>query len=203
MAAFISRGFSGRRREPDDLRARLPPGQYIESGFPVLTAGPTPHVDRAQWRFRIDGMVSAPQEWSFDEFARLASENVHRDIHCVTKWSKFDTNFGGVSVDALLADAKPQGRYTMVYCYGGYTTNLALDDITGGKAWVVTEYEGQPLPIEHGGPARLLVPHLYFWKSAKWVQGIRVMDHEEPGFWESNGYHIRGDPWKEQRYWTD
>jgi DMSO/TMAO reductase YedYZ molybdopterin-dependent catalytic subunit len=203
MAAFISRGFSGRRREPAELQARLPPGQYVESGFPVLTAGTTPHVDRAQWRFRVDGMVAQPREWSFDEFSRLPFESVHRDIHCVTKWSKFDTTFGGVSVDTLLGEAQPRAKYTMVYSYGGYTTNLALDDLTGGKAWVVTEYEGEPLPVQHGGPARLLVPHLYFWKSAKWVQGIRVMDHEEPGFWESNGYHIRGDPWKEQRYWTD
>jgi DMSO/TMAO reductase YedYZ molybdopterin-dependent catalytic subunit len=203
MAAFISRGFSGRRREPGELQARLPPGQYAESGFPVLTAGPTPHVDRAQWRFRIDGMVAQPREWSFEEFSQLPFESVRRDIHCVTKWSKLDTSFGGVSVDTLLAEAEPQSNYTTVWSYGGYTTNLALDDLTGGKAWVVTEYEGEPLPVEHGGPARLLVPHLYFWKSAKWVQGIRVMDHEEPGFWESNGYHIRGDPWKEQRYWSD
>src|ERR1700730_4588501 len=126
MAAFISRGFSGRRREPDELRARLPPGQYAESGFPVLTAGPTPHVDRAQWRFRVDGMVAQPQEWSFDEFSRLPFDTVRRDIHCVTKWAKFDPSFGGVSVDALLADAQPQGRYTMVYSFGGYTTNLEL-----------------------------------------------------------------------------
>jgi DMSO/TMAO reductase YedYZ molybdopterin-dependent catalytic subunit len=121
----------------------------------------------------------------------------------VTKWSKLDTGFRGVSIDALLGAAEPMGSYATAYSYGGYTTNLALEDLTGGKAWVVTEYDGEPLPREHGGPARLLVPHLYFWKSAKWLTGLRVMDHDEPGFWESRGYHNRGDPWKEQRYWTD
>ena len=125
------------------------------------------------------------------------------DIHCVTKWSKLGTSFGGVSLDVLLEGVEPQGGYTMAYSYGGYTTNIELDDLIGGKAWVVTEHEGEPLSAEHGGPARLLVPHLYFWKSAKWIEGLRVMDHEEPGFWEANGYHIRGDPWKEQRYWSD
>jgi DMSO/TMAO reductase YedYZ molybdopterin-dependent catalytic subunit len=108
-----------------------------------------------------------------------------------------------VSVDVLLADVEREGDYAMAYSHGGYTTNLAFDDLTGGKAWVVTEHEGEPLPREHGGPVRLLVPHLYFWKSAKWVAGLRVMDHDEPGFWEANGYHIRGDPWKEERYWND
>jgi DMSO/TMAO reductase YedYZ molybdopterin-dependent catalytic subunit len=121
----------------------------------------------------------------------------------VTKWSKIDTSFGGVSLDTLLAEADPRGGFAMAFSYGGYTTNLPLTDLTGGKAWVVTEHEGEPLPRQHGGPARLLVPHLYFWKSAKWVAGIRVLDHDEPGFWEQNGYHDRGDPWKEQRYWND
>jgi DMSO/TMAO reductase YedYZ molybdopterin-dependent catalytic subunit len=121
----------------------------------------------------------------------------------VTKWSKLGVNFRGVSVDALLALVEPAGAYAMAYSYGGYTTNLPLDDLAGGQAWVATEYGGEPLPREHGGPARLLVPHLYFWKSAKWVEGLRLMDHDEPGFWEMNGYHIRGDPWKEQRYWND
>ena len=203
MSGFISRGFSGRRRTPEELRARLPPGQYAESGFPVLTAGPTPDVPTSTWRLRIDGMVAKPQEWSWEQFSQLPFEAVPCDIHCVTKWSKLDTSFGGVSLDTLLAQAEPMGTYATAWSYGGYTTNLPLDDLTGGKAWVVTEWEGEPLPREHGGPARLLVPHLYFWKSAKWVSGIRVMDHDEPGFWEMNGYHIRGDPWKEQRYWSD
>ncbi|HEX9480511.1 MAG TPA: sulfite oxidase-like oxidoreductase [Solirubrobacteraceae bacterium] len=203
MSGFVSRGFSGRRRAPADLAARLPPGQYIESGFPVLTAGPTPDVRHDVWQFKIDGMVAQRREWSWEEFGELPFETVPCDIHCVTKWSKLGTSFGGVSVDVLLDGVDPRGTHVMASSYGGYTTNLPLDDVTGGKAWVVTEHEGEPLPREHGGPARLLVPHLYFWKSAKWVTGLTLLDHEEPGFWESNGYHIRGDPWKEQRYWSD
>ena len=203
MGDFVSRGFSGRRREPDELTDRLPPGQYAEAEFPVLTAGPTPQVDPEDWGFRIDGMVAQEREWTCAEFRELPFENVPCDIHCVTKWSKLGTSFGGVSVDVLMEDVDPHGAYAMAFSYGGYTTNLALDDLTDGKAWVVTEHEGEPLPREHGGPARLLVPHLYFWKSAKWVAGLRVMDHDEPGFWEQNGYHIRGDPWKEERYWND
>jgi DMSO/TMAO reductase YedYZ molybdopterin-dependent catalytic subunit len=200
---FVSRGFTHRRRTPDELSDRLPPGQYAETGFPVLTAGPTPTVDPSEWSFRIDGMVAEPREWSWDEFAQLPFETVPCDIHCVTKWSKLGTSFGGVSVDALLEQAEPLAEYSMVHSFGGYTTNLAIEDLSEGKAWVVTEHEGDPLPREHGGPARLVVPHLYFWKSAKWVAGVRVMDHDEPGFWEANGYHNRGDPWKEERYWTD
>jgi DMSO/TMAO reductase YedYZ molybdopterin-dependent catalytic subunit len=121
----------------------------------------------------------------------------------VTAWSKLGTSFRGVSVDTLLGAAEPQGGFAMAYSYGGYTTNLPFEDLTGGKAWVVTEHEGLPLPRQHGGPARLLVPHLYFWKSAKWLAGLRVMDHDEPGFWEQNGYHNHGDPWREERYWGD
>jgi DMSO/TMAO reductase YedYZ molybdopterin-dependent catalytic subunit len=203
MGGFISRGFGGRRRAPEGLAERIPPGQYYERGFPVLTAGPTPRIALDGWRLRIDGMVGQPREWSWETFHELAFETVPCDIHCVTKWSKLETSFRGVSLDTLLEDVDVQGGYAMAHSYGGYTTNLPLADLRGGKAWVVTEHEGEPLPREHGGPARLLVPHLYFWKSAKWIAGLRVMDHDEPGFWEQNGYHIRGDPWKEERYWTD
>jgi DMSO/TMAO reductase YedYZ molybdopterin-dependent catalytic subunit len=200
---FVSRGFEGRRRTDEDLAQRLPPGQYAERDFPVLTAGPTPDMSLVDWGFRIDGMVATEREWTWDEFRALPFEEVPCDIHCVTKWSKLGTSFGGVSVDTLLEEVEPLGAYAMAYSYGGYTTNLAVEDLADGKAWVVWEHEGEPLPPEHGGPARLLVPHLYFWKSAKWISGLRVMDHDEPGFWEQNGYHIRGDPWKEERYWTD
>jgi DMSO/TMAO reductase YedYZ molybdopterin-dependent catalytic subunit len=203
MADFLSRGFTGRRRTPPDVAERLPPGQYLERGFPVLTAGPTPEVPWATWTFRIDGMVQSEREWTSAAWAELPFEEVPCDIHCVTKWSKLGTSFGGVSLDVLLAEAGPAGTHAMAYSYGGYTTNLPLADLTGGRAWVVTHHEGAPLPREHGGPARLLVPHLYFWKSAKWVRGLRIMDHDEPGFWEQNGYHDRGDPWQEQRYWGD
>jgi DMSO/TMAO reductase YedYZ molybdopterin-dependent catalytic subunit len=205
MNGFISRGFGGRRRVPEELADRVPPGQYIEHDFPVLTAGPTPEIDTAggDWALRIDGMVATECEWSWEEFAELPFEEVPCDIHCVTKWSKLGTSFRGVSMDVLLEAAEPLDAYAMAYSYGGYTTNLAIEDLTDGKAWVVTEHEGEALPRQHGGPARLLVPHLYFWKSAKWIAGLRVVDHDEPGFWEANGYHNRGDPWKEERYWTD
>ena len=200
MNGFVSRGFSGRRRTPDELADRLPPGQYKEDGFPVLTAGPTPNVSTAEWRFRIDGMVADAREWTWEEFHELPFEEIPCDIHCVTKWSKLGTSFGGVSVDVLLDEAEPKGRYVMAFCHEGYTTNLPLDDLTGGKAWVATHHEGEPLDPEHGGPARLLVPHLYFWKSAKWVRGLQLTAYDIPGFWESLGYHNYGDPWREQRY---
>jgi DMSO/TMAO reductase YedYZ molybdopterin-dependent catalytic subunit len=160
-------------------------------------------VDAHDWAFKIDGLVTESRAWTWDEFHELPWEDVTKDIHCVTKWSKFDARFGGVSVDTLLEDVEPLGEYAMAHSFGGYTTNLPLEDLTDGKAWVVTTYDGEPLPREHGGPARLLVPHLYFWKSAKWVAGLTIMEDNEPGFWEENGYHIRGDPFKEERYWND
>ena len=203
MANFVSRGFMRRRHTPEELADRLPPGQYFERGFPVLTAGPTPRVDTESWTFRVDGMVGAQRQWSWDELQQLPFENVPCDIHCVTKWSKLGTSFRGVPVDTLLEGVDPMGAYTMAYSYGGYTTNVPLADLTGGKAWLVTEHEGDPLPREHGGPARLLVPHLYFWKSAKWVRGLEFLAEDAPGFWEGYGYHMRGDPWKEERYWGD
>ena len=205
MSDFVSRGFTGRRRSPEELADRVPPGQYVEPGFPVLTAGPTPQIDpqAGEWSFRIDGMVAGEGEWTWESFHRLEFEDVPCDIHCVTSWSKLGTSFRGVSLDTLFEHAEPLDAYAMAYSFGGYTTNLAIEDLTDGRAWIVTEHEGEPLAREHGGPARLLVPHLYFWKSAKWIAGLRVMDHDEPGFWETNGYHNRGDPWKEERYWTD
>ena len=203
MDGFVSRGFGGRRRPPDGYADRIPPGQYYERGFPVLTAGPTPDIEPEEWGLRIDGMVASEREWTWQEFNELEFEDVPCDIHCVTKWSKLGTTFRGVSMDPLLEAAEPLGAYAMAYSYGGYTTNLPVEDLSDGKAWVVTEHEGEPLPREHGGPARLLVPHLYFWKSAKWIAGVRLLDHDEPGFWERNGYHDRGDPWLEQRYQGD
>jgi DMSO/TMAO reductase YedYZ molybdopterin-dependent catalytic subunit len=197
----ISRGFRGRR--PDVDPARLPPGQYVEHDFPVLSAGPTPHVPLDTWSFAVGGAVGEGREWTWEEFRALPSERPTVDIHCVTKWSKFDTTWTGVSVDALLEGADPWGEYVVAWCDGGYTTNLPLEDVTDGKAWVAYEYDGAPLEPEHGGPARLLVPHLYFWKSAKWIRGLTVSDVDEPGFWEVNGYHNYGDPWREQRYWGD
>jgi DMSO/TMAO reductase YedYZ molybdopterin-dependent catalytic subunit len=200
--SFISRGFRGRRRESDVDPSRIPPGQYVTDDFPVLSAGPTPHTPLDRWTFAIV-QGDEHKTWTWDEFRALPSETVTVDIHCVTRWSKLDTTWEGVSVDTLLAEVDQDAPYVLAFCDGGYTTNLPVEDVTGGKAWVAFAYDGEPLEPEHGGPARLLVPHLYFWKSAKWVAGLRVLDHDEPGFWEQNGYHMRGDPWKEERYWND
>jgi DMSO/TMAO reductase YedYZ molybdopterin-dependent catalytic subunit len=203
MAGF-TRGFTGRSRAPRD--SRLPPGQY-DAGkeWPVLTAEPTPRLDLARWTFTVEGLVETPTTWSWDEIHALPGSRYEGDIHCVTTWSKLGMTWDGVSVDTLLAAAqpKPEATHVMAVSHTGYTTNLPLDDVTGGKAWVSWHVDGRDLPTEHGGPARLLVPHLYFWKSAKWVSGLRLMDHDERGFWERNGYHDRGDPWSEQRYHGD
>jgi DMSO/TMAO reductase YedYZ molybdopterin-dependent catalytic subunit len=198
----ISRGFTGRRRPVADP-SRLPPGQYVENGFPVLAIGPTPRTALESWSFRIDGAVEGAVSWTWDEFLALPAETVTVDIHCVTKWSKFDTAWKGVSVDTLLEAVVSEAEYLTAFSADGYTTNLPLDDVTGGKAWVAYEYAGEPLDPEHGGPARLLVPHLYFWKSAKWVRGLTLTLEDQPGFWENAGYHDRGDPWLEQRYQGD
>jgi DMSO/TMAO reductase YedYZ molybdopterin-dependent catalytic subunit len=201
---FVSRGFHGRRQQ-STLTDRIPPGQYLERGFPVLSAGPTPHTPLAAWDFTIEGAVSQPKRWSWEEFHALAHEEITVDIHCVTKWSKLDTHWDGVSIDTLLQQVVPtsDARYIIAFSDGGYTTNLPLDEVRGGQAWVVYAYEGQPLASEHGGPARLLVPNLYFWKSAKWVRGLQLVEEDEPGFWESLGYNNHGDPWKEERYQGD
>ena len=200
--SFVSRGFRGRRPSGATAR-RLPPGQYETRDFPVLSAGPTPHTALATWDFTLRGRGDAAVRWTWDEFEALPHETLTTDIHCVTKWSKLDTTWRGVSLDTLLGDVDTSVEYVLAFCDGGYTTNLPLEDVTGGKAWVAYEYDGAPLPAEHGGPARLLVPHLYFWKSAKWVRGLELRDHDEPGFWETYGYHMYGDPWKEQRYRGD
>jgi DMSO/TMAO reductase YedYZ molybdopterin-dependent catalytic subunit len=199
---FISRGFHGKRRETADS-GRLPPGQYLVNDYPVLSAGPTPRPDLAKWTFSITGEIDQPKTWTWKEFLALPSEMVTKDIHCVTKWSKFDTQWKGVSIDVLFEGVETAAEHTTQLSYGGYTTNLPLEDLMDGKAWIVYEYNGEALPPEHGGPARMLVPHLYFWKSAKWIKEIRLEKEDHPGFWETNGYHNYGDPWREQRYWGD
>jgi DMSO/TMAO reductase YedYZ molybdopterin-dependent catalytic subunit len=196
MAVF-SRGFGGRCRESDP---DLPPGQYLTQDFPVLSAGPTPQVDTADWSFSIR-TENGTRSWDWEEFQALPIEEVSTDIHCVTRWSKLGTSWRGVPLDTLLAEVETDLEFAMAHSYGGYTTNLALEDLTDGKAWVAFEFGGEPLDPEHGGPARLLVPHLYFWKSAKWVRGLTMQAHDDPGFWEQNGYHTHGDPWREERYW--
>src|SRR5438034_4672578 len=202
MPPIISRGFKGRRRD-DAPGDRVPPGQYVTDDFPVLSAGPTPHRPLESWSFTIQGAVDEPVSWTWEELRELPRETVTRDIHCVTKWSKLDTVWTGVSVDTLLENIETSADYVLAWCDGGYTTNLRLEDVTGGKAWVAYSYDGETLDPEHGGPARLLVPHLYFWKSAKWVRGLELREDDEAGFWETYGYHNYGDPWKEQRYAGD
>jgi DMSO/TMAO reductase YedYZ molybdopterin-dependent catalytic subunit len=200
--SFISRGFRGRPRE-QAVGDRVPPGQYVVGDFPVLSAGPTPRTSLAEWTFAITGEIDEPRRWTWDEFRTLPAETVTADIHCVTKWSKLDTVWKAVSVDTLLEGVDTSAEYVMAVADGGYTTNLPLEDVTGGKAWIAFSFNGAPLEAVHGGPARLLVPHLYFWKSAKWVRGLRLMTENTPGFWESYGYHDYGDPWREQRYSGD
>jgi DMSO/TMAO reductase YedYZ molybdopterin-dependent catalytic subunit len=198
---MTTRGFHRRREStPGD---RLPPGQYLERGFPVLSAGPTPDTPLEEWTFTIAGAVDDERSWTWEEFQALPKETPTVDIHCVTTWSKFDTSWEGVSVDTLLDGVEPLGGYVTAFSDGGYTTNLPVEDITGGRAWVVYGYDGDDLEPEHGGPARLLVPHLYLWKSAKWVRGLYFREEDELGFWETLGYHDRGDPWLEQRYQGD
>jgi DMSO/TMAO reductase YedYZ molybdopterin-dependent catalytic subunit len=169
----------------------------------VLSAGPTPQVDLSQWTFTIDGEVDEAVSWSWEQLLDLPAEEITRDIHCVTKWTKLDTGWTGVSVDRLLAAISSEASYLTAWSDGGYTTNLAREDVTGGRAWVAYRFDGQALEPEHGGPVRLLVPHLYFWKSAKWLRGLRLTVADEPGFWEGYGYHNHGDPWLEQRYQGD
>jgi DMSO/TMAO reductase YedYZ molybdopterin-dependent catalytic subunit len=198
----MSRGFHGRRSDGDQA-ARVPPGNYLTRDFPVLSAGATPHNPIESWTFDIRGEVAEARTWTWEQFIALPSERVTVDIHCVTKWSKLDTSWTGVSLDTLLDGVTSSAGYILAFSDGGYSTNIPLDDVRDGKAWVVYEYEDKPLAPEHGGPARLLVPHLYFWKSAKWVRGIELRQEDAPGFWEGYGYHNYGDPWKEQRYTDD
>jgi DMSO/TMAO reductase YedYZ molybdopterin-dependent catalytic subunit len=195
--AVFSRGFGLRKRESD---ASLPPGQYLTETFPVLSAGPTQIVGTDDWRFFLE-TENTRQEWSWADVMALPIEEVATDIHCVTRWSKLGTHWRGVSIDTVFDGVTTQYRYLLAHSYGGYTTNLSLDDLLGGKAWLAFEFDGKPLEPIHGGPMRLLVPHLYFWKSAKWIRGFEMRPENDPGFWEQNGYHIRGDPWKEERYW--
>jgi DMSO/TMAO reductase YedYZ molybdopterin-dependent catalytic subunit len=194
--ALVTRGFHG-RRESD---VELPPGQYLVRDFPVLSAGPTPKISLDNWTLGVVTESGARHEWNWAQFTALPSEEPTVDLHCVTRWSKLTTRWRGVSLDTLLVDVESAADYVLVHSYGGYTTNLPLADLLDGQAWIAYEYEGDPLEPVHGGPARLLVPHLYLWKSAKWVRTLQLTLDDEPGFWESLGYHNYGDPWREQRY---
>jgi DMSO/TMAO reductase YedYZ molybdopterin-dependent catalytic subunit len=200
--SFITRGFRGRQKvdAPSD---RVPPGQYATADFPVLSAGPTPRVPLDKWRLSVVTEAGDERSWDWDQFRTLPSESVTVDIHCVTKWTKLNTVWEGVSVDTLLKDTGSEASFVLAHSHGGYTTNLPLADVSNGKAWVAFNYGGEPLDPLHGGPARLLVPHLYFWKSAKWVERLELRTTDRIGFWESLGYHNYGDPWREQRYQGD
>jgi DMSO/TMAO reductase YedYZ molybdopterin-dependent catalytic subunit len=202
--SFLSRGFLGKHRQEAPPN-RVPPGQYVTSDFPVLSAGPTPRTPLERWNFEINGLVRQPVRWSWAEFQLLPRQHYTVDIHCVTKWSKLDTQWEGVSVDTLLAavEVDSNAHYVMAFCDGGYTTNMPLREIIYGKAFIGYQYNGAPLTPEHGGPARLVVPALYFWKSAKWVRGLTLIEKDRAGFWESLGYNNHGDPWKEERYYGD
>jgi DMSO/TMAO reductase YedYZ molybdopterin-dependent catalytic subunit len=194
---IFSSGFHGNRRTGNPA---LPPGQYETGDFPVLTAGPAPYVPVEDWEFFIATETGQRLVWSWEQFMALPQVDVRTDIHCVTSWSKLGTSWRGVSLDTLFEDVETTSGFAMAHSYGGYTANIPLPDLLGSQAWVAWEFDGEPLQRAHGGPARLLVPHLYFWKSAKWVNGIELMRDDLPGFWESNGYHMYGDPWREERY---
>lgn len=201
---MFTRGFKG-RRPASEVAARIPPGQSLTRDFPVLSAGPTPHVRPEDWTFTLKVGPKPLAKWNWEEFNALPQTRVTRDIHCVTKWSKLDTVWEGVSIDALLTAAgvaAPSG-FTLAHSYDGYSTNLPTADLIEGKAMVALRYDGKPLASEHGGPARLLVPHLYFWKSAKWINALQFTTRDEAGFWELRGYHMYGDPWREQRFTGD
>ncbi|RRQ28046.1 sulfite oxidase-like oxidoreductase [Rhodococcus sp. Eu-32] len=198
--AIVSKGFHGKRRGND---GRTPPGQHLTTDFPVLSVGPTPRVTTDRWEFAIVTERGEKHRWNWQQMRALPNEKPVVDIHCVTTWSKLDTRWRGVSLDTLLDGIDTAATHVMASSYDGYTTNLPLTELRGGRAWLAFEYDGAPLRPEHGGPARLLVPHLYFWKSAKWVSTLTLMVRDEPGFWERNGYHDYGDPWQEQRYQGD
>jgi DMSO/TMAO reductase YedYZ molybdopterin-dependent catalytic subunit len=197
---IVSPGFFGRRRAG---QAKLPPGQYLTEDFPVLSAGPTPRIPLDRWEFVITTETGQEHRWSWPEMLALPSETPTVDLHCVTKWSKLGTTWQGVPLETFLAGVDTAADFALVHSYGGYTTNLPLEDLLDGQAWIAYRYDGADLTPEHGGPARLLVPHLYLWKSAKWVRGIQLLLQDEPGFWETLGYHDYGDPWREQRYQGD
>ncbi|HEU5068034.1 MAG TPA: sulfite oxidase-like oxidoreductase [Sphingomicrobium sp.] len=201
---MVTRGFFG-RKSGGNAPERIPPGQHVVEHWPVLTAGPTPRIETADWKFTLKVGPRPVKVWTWSEFNALPQTQVTRDIHCVTTWSKLDTVWEGVAIDDILADAGVEGPtdFVLAHCFDGYSTNVPLADLTSGKAMVALKFGGLPLPRDHGGPARLLVPHLYFWKSAKWVNGLQFTERDEAGFWELRGYHIYGDPWREQRYTDD
>jgi DMSO/TMAO reductase YedYZ molybdopterin-dependent catalytic subunit len=197
------RFLTGRITRPEDQR--LPPGQHLSKDWPVLDLGVVPPVSRERWRLDVYGAIENPVFWTFAEFTAQKQAQFTSDIHCVTTWSRYDNEWEGLATRELLAACQPRedARFVVLHSYDGYTTNLALDDFAAEDALLAHSWSGQPLTEEHGGPVRLVVPHLYFWKSAKWLQAIEFLTDDAPGFWEVRGYHNRGDPWAEQRYSSD
>ena len=193
------------KKPPANVAHRVPPGQVLTEKWPVLTYGETPQVDTAEWRLTLSGLVERPVVMTWDDLLAIPRAAVTCDMHCVTRWSKLDNRFEGARVRDVLARAvvKPAARYVMAHSHGGYTTNMPLADLMGDDALLAYKYDGRPLEAEHGGPCRLLVPRLYLWKSAKWVNQLELLEKDQPGFWERGGYHMYGDPWKEERHgWT-
>jgi DMSO/TMAO reductase YedYZ molybdopterin-dependent catalytic subunit len=197
------RFLTGKITRPEDQR--LPPGQHLTKDWPVLDLGVVPPVSRERWRLDVYGAIETPVFWTFAEFAAQKQARFTSDIHCVTTWSRYDNEWEGLATRELLAACQPRedARFVVLHSHDGYTTNLALDDFAAEDALLAHSWSGEPLSAEHGGPVRLVVPHLYFWKSAKWVQSIEFLTEDAPGFWEVRGYHNRGDPWAEQRYSGD
>lgn len=185
--------------------SRVPPGQYVTERFPVLHAGVVPKVDLSKWDFRVEGLVSTPVVWSYEDIKAMPVIDRTFDIHCVTKWTKLDTRWEGVSVNEIMSrvDLDPSATHVLVQAEQGFTANIPLADFIRKENLFAYRFGGEDLEPEHGWPLRLVVPHLYFWKSVKWVRGLRFLDHDTPGFWERNGYHMYGDPFREQRYWGD
>ncbi|TWI50928.1 DMSO/TMAO reductase YedYZ molybdopterin-dependent catalytic subunit [Pseudomonas duriflava] len=184
---------------------RLPPGQHLVKNWPVLDLGVRPAVSRERWRLDVTGAAEKPQVWDWEGFMALPQSRLVSDIHCVTSWSRYDNQWQGVTTQDLLEAIRPrpEARFVLLYCNDGYTTNLSLDDFAAPGALLAHSWEGNPLTPEHGGPVRLIVPHLYFWKSAKWIRRIQFRLSDTPGYWEERGYHNRGDPWREERYSDD
>jgi len=198
---MATRGFLGKRR-PFDEMARTPPGQTLTEDFPVLSAGPTPHIETARWSFTLKVGPKPVKRWTWAEMNALPQTSVRVDLHCVTRWSKLDTSWQGVSIDTLLeaANLSPPTDFVLANSFDDYSTNVPVADLVGGKAMIALRYRGDAISADHGGPARLLVPHLYLWKSAKWISGLQFTAKDEAGFWELRGYHMRGDPWREERF---
>src|SRR5215471_7913840 len=199
-------GGERRQKEKEMLRAgRLPPGQSLTLKWPVLHYGSVPRFDPAKWDFRVWGLVEHPLRFTWEEFGRLPRAHSRSDFHCVTRWSRFDNEWDGVGFGDIinLVKPRPEGTHVLVHAEQGFTANVPLRDLDRDNVLLATHHDGQPLTPDHGYPVRLIVPHLYAWKSVKWLRGFEFLDHDQPGFWEQNGYHMYGDPWKEQRFERD